>query len=55
MFNRWVESEGLLNTLDNEGNGAIVFSPLAQGLLSGKYRNEIPKEARADAHYLIRG
>ena len=47
MFNRWVESEGLLNTLDNEGIGAIVFSPLAQGLLSGKYRNEIPKEARA--------
>jgi len=47
MFNRWVESEGLLDTLDSEGIGAIVFSPLAQGLLSEKYRSEIPKEARA--------
>ena len=47
MFNRWVESEGLLDTLDSEGIGAIVFSPLAQGLLSGKYRSQIPKEARA--------
>jgi len=46
MFNRWVESERLLDTLDSEGIGAIVFSPLAQGLLSGKYRSEIPKEAR---------
>ena len=42
-----MSQRGLLNTLDNEGIGAIVFSPLAQGLLSGKYRNEIPKEARA--------
>ena len=47
MFNRWIESEGLLDTLDREGIGAIVFSPLAQGLLSRKYMSEIPKETRA--------
>jgi L-glyceraldehyde 3-phosphate reductase len=47
MFNRWIESEGLLDTLNSEGIGAIVFSPLAQGLLSGKYISGIPKGARA--------
>ena len=36
MFNRWIEGE-LLETLDDEGMGCIVFSPLAQGLLSRKY------------------
>lgn len=47
MFNRWVETEGLLDTLDHEGIGAIVFSPLAQGLLSTKYISGIPDDARA--------
>ncbi len=47
MFNRWVETEGLFDTLDHEGIGAIVFSPLAQGLLSNKYISGVPSEARA--------
>src|SRR5210317_389385 len=36
MFNRWVE-DGLLDVLEKEGIGCIVFSPLAQGLLTDKY------------------
>ena len=46
MFNRWIE-DGLLETLKDEKIGCIVFSPLAQGLLSGKYLNGIPEESRA--------
>ena len=46
MLNRWVEDE-LLNTLDELGVGCIAFSPLAQGLLTKKYLNGIPKESRA--------
>src|SRR5688500_5346512 len=46
MFNRWIE-DGLLATLDQEGMGCIVFSPLAQGLLSNKYLNGIPEGSRA--------
>ena len=47
MFNRWIETDGLLDTLDDEGIGAIVFSPLAQGLLSNKYISDVPAGARA--------
>ena len=36
MLNRWIEGE-LLDTLEKEGIGCIVFTPLAQGLLTGKY------------------
>jgi len=46
MFNRWVEG-GLLETLRNEGIGCIVFSPLAQGLLTNRYLKGIPKDSRA--------
>ncbi len=46
MFNRWVE-DGLLDVLDEEGIGAIVFSPLAQGLLTDKYLQGIPPDSRA--------
>ncbi len=46
MFDRWIEWD-LINTLDNEGVGAIVFSPLAQGLLTNKYLNGIPEDSRA--------
>jgi L-glyceraldehyde 3-phosphate reductase len=46
MLNRWVEVD-LLDTLEREGMGCIVFSPLAQGLLTGKYLGEIPPDARA--------
>lgn len=44
---RWVEI-GLLNALEDEGIGCIAFSPLAQGLLTNKYLNGIPKNSRAD-------
>lgn len=47
MINRWVEDDGLLDTLDDLGVGSIVFSPLAQGMLTGKYLGGIPDDARA--------
>ena len=46
MLNRWVE-DGLLDVLREEGIGSIVFSPLAQGLLTDRYLNGIPEGARA--------
>jgi len=46
MFDRWIE-EDLLDLLENEGVGCIVFSPLAQGLLSDKYLKGIPADSRA--------
>jgi L-glyceraldehyde 3-phosphate reductase len=49
MFNRWVE-DGLLDTLEKEGMGCIVFSPLAQGQLTNKYLNGIPEGSRASKH-----
>src|SRR5689334_17435653 len=45
MFNRWIEDE-LLDVLDREGVGAIVFSPLAQGMLTDKYLDGIPEDSR---------
>ena len=47
MVNRWVETDGLLDTLGELGIGSIAFSPLAQGLLSDKYLDGIPKGSRA--------
>jgi len=46
MFSRSVE-DGLLDVLEQEGIGCIVFSPLAQGLLTDRYLDGIPKGARA--------
>lgn len=46
MFNRWIEEDGLLPTLEEEGMGSIVFSPLAQGLLTNKYLKGIPEDSR---------
>jgi L-glyceraldehyde 3-phosphate reductase len=46
MFNRWIE-DGLLDVLQEEGVGCIVFSPLAQGLLTDKYLAGIPDGSRA--------
>src|SRR5438132_2244439 len=46
MLNRWVEG-GLLDTLATEGVGCIAFSPLAQGLLTGKYLAGVPAGSRA--------
>ena len=45
MINRWVEKD-LLSTLKKLGIGCIAFSPLAQGMLSGKYLKKIPKVSR---------
>jgi L-glyceraldehyde 3-phosphate reductase len=46
LLNRWIEG-GLLDVLGDEGIGCIVFSPLAQGLLSDRYLAGIPADARA--------
>ncbi|MFW6309287.1 MAG: L-glyceraldehyde 3-phosphate reductase [bacterium] len=46
MFNRWIEDDGLLDKQEELGIGSIVFSPLAQGLLTTKYLNEIPEDSR---------
>ncbi len=46
MLDRWVE-DGLLDVLEEEGIGCIVFSPLAQGLLTEKYLEGIPESSRA--------
>jgi L-glyceraldehyde 3-phosphate reductase len=46
LLNRWIETEGLLDTVGNEGIGCITFSALAQGLLSDKYLNGVPEDAR---------
>jgi L-glyceraldehyde 3-phosphate reductase len=46
MLNRWIEG-GLLDVLEQEGAGCIAFSPLAQGVLTGKYADGIPDGSRA--------
>jgi L-glyceraldehyde 3-phosphate reductase len=53
MMDRWIE-DGLLDFLENEGVGAIAFSPLRQGILTNKYLNGIPEDSRAikDGRYL---
>jgi L-glyceraldehyde 3-phosphate reductase len=52
MFDRWIEN-GLTDVLKKEGVGSIVFSPLAQGVLTNKYLNGIPKDSRAARPELI--
>ncbi|WP_327680746.1 L-glyceraldehyde 3-phosphate reductase [Streptomyces sp. NBC_00467] len=47
MINRWIEDDGLLDTLESAGMGCISFVPLAQGLLTGKYLKGIPEGSRA--------
>jgi L-glyceraldehyde 3-phosphate reductase len=49
MLNRWIEPE-LLDALGELGIGCIVFSPLAQGMLTDKYLNGIPPDSRASRH-----
>ncbi len=46
MFDRWIEG-GLLDVLEEEGIGCIVFSPLYQGILTNRYLQGIPKDSRA--------
>lgn len=50
MLNRWIEEDGLTGTLEELGIGAIVFSPLAQGMLTAKYLNGVPEGSRASQH-----
>jgi L-glyceraldehyde 3-phosphate reductase len=45
MFDRWIE-DGLLDVLHKEGIGCMVFSPLAQGMLTDRYLNGIPEDSR---------
>jgi L-glyceraldehyde 3-phosphate reductase len=47
LLNRWVERDGLKDTLADLGVGSIAFTPLAQGILTGKYLNGIPQGSRA--------
>lgn len=47
MINRWIEDDGLLDVLSEEGMGCIGFVPLAQGLLTDKYLGGIPDDSRA--------
>ncbi|RSM57072.1 aldo/keto reductase [Amycolatopsis sp. WAC 01376] len=47
MFNRWLEGDKLLDTLEAEGAGCIAFSPLAQGLLTSRYLDGVPENSRA--------
>jgi L-glyceraldehyde 3-phosphate reductase len=46
MFNRWIEDDRLLDTLEAVGAGCIAFSPLAQGLLTDRYLDGIPAGSR---------
>lgn len=46
MLNRWIEEE-LQQVIEKEGMGTVVFSPLAQGLLTSRYLNGIPEDSRA--------
>ena len=47
MINRWVERDGLKDTLADLGIGSIAFTPLAQGMLTAKYLKGIPEGSRA--------
>src|SRR6056297_3012105 len=47
MLNRWIEHDALLDTLEDVGAGCIVFSPLAQGLLTDRYLEGVPEDSRA--------
>ncbi len=53
MLDRWIEG-GLTDLLESNGVGCIVFAPLQNGILTGKYLNGIPKDSRAaaDPRYL---
>jgi L-glyceraldehyde 3-phosphate reductase len=50
LLNRWIERDGLLDALDELGAGCIVFSPLAQGLLTDRYLDGVPDDSRAARH-----
>lgn len=54
MFDRWVESDGLLDSAAECGCGVICFSPLAQGLLTNRYLNGIPADSRAARNHFLK-
>ncbi|NSZ18487.1 L-glyceraldehyde 3-phosphate reductase [Agrobacterium vitis] len=47
LFNRWIEKD-LIDAAEEVGAGIIAFTPLAQGLLTNKYLNGIPEDARVN-------
>jgi L-glyceraldehyde 3-phosphate reductase len=53
MFDRWIE-DGLTTVLEKEGIGCIVFSPLAQGLLTDRYLRDIPADSRATREQFLK-
>jgi L-glyceraldehyde 3-phosphate reductase len=53
MLDRWVEG-GLMDVLEEYGIGCIAFSPLAQGMLTDRYLNGIPKNSRADKNVFLK-
>lgn len=54
IINRWIERDGLLDTLEDVGMGSIVFSPLAQGMLTSKYLHGIPEGSRAEQDHFLK-
>lgn len=54
MFDRWIEDDRLLDTLDSAGAGCICFSPLAQGVLTDKYLHGIPEGSRATRNHFLK-
>jgi L-glyceraldehyde 3-phosphate reductase len=53
MLNRFIEEDGLLDTLKEVGAGCICFSPLAQGVLTDKYLSGIPSGSRATKNHFL--
>jgi L-glyceraldehyde 3-phosphate reductase len=53
MLNRWIE-KGLLDEVEEQGMGCIVFSPLAQGLLTDRYLDGVPEDSRAAKGVFLR-
>ena len=47
MLNRWIETDGLLDVAQEEGFGVIGFTALAQGMLTGRYLDGVPRDSRA--------
>ena len=54
MINRWIEDDHLLGALDDEGMGSIVFSPLAQGMLTDRYLHGVPADSRAAVGHFLK-
>jgi L-glyceraldehyde 3-phosphate reductase len=54
MLDRWVEKDGLLDTMKEVGAGCICYSPLSQGLLTDKYIHGIPSDSRAAKNHFLK-